>query len=146
MHVSIWLTASLGAAALAVACGGGKPNPNAPHPADQVAWGQQLYGKECAECHGDSGQGKRGDNAPPVVGASALPLDPPAGSKYRKNQFHTAQDVFDFVKKAMPPDNPGELSDEQYWAILAFDLKANGVDLAGKKVDATTASSFVIHP
>ncbi len=134
------------AAALVVACGGGKPDANAPHPADQVAWGQQLYAKECASCHGDQGEGGKGMNAPAVVGKNALPLDPPAGSKYRKGQFHTAQDVFNYVKKAMPPDNPGELTDEQYAAIIAFDLKANGVDVTGKHIDATTASSIVLHP
>ena len=85
-------------------------------------------------------------NAPAVVGKTALPLDPPAGSKFRKNQFHTAQDVYDFVKKTMPPDNPGSLTDEQYAAIIAFDLKANGVDMTGKKVDSSTLSSFVLHP
>ena len=50
MHRWIGLAA---AAVVVVACGGGKTEANAPHPADQVAWGQQLYGKECASCHGD---------------------------------------------------------------------------------------------
>ncbi len=143
MHRWIGLAAS---AVVVVACGGGKNEANAPHPADQVAWGQELYGKECASCHGDSGEGGKGMHAPAVVGKNALPLDPPAGAKFRKNQFHTAQDVYDFVKKTMPPDKPGSLTDEQYAAIIAFDLKANGVDMTGKKVDSTTLSSFVLHP
>jgi hypothetical protein len=29
---------------------------------------------------------------------------------------------------------------------LAFDLKANGVDVTGKPVNADTAASFVPHP
>jgi len=61
-------------------------------------------------------------------------------------QFHTAADVFGFVKANMPGDAPGSLSDEQYAAIMAFDLKANGVDLTGKTVDATTAPTIVLHP
>lgn len=76
----------------------------------------------------------------------ALPLDAQPPSQARKSKFHTAADVFQFVKANMPPKNPGSLTDEQYAAIMAFDLKANGVDLGGKKVDATTASSFVLHP
>ncbi len=143
MHKSFMVLAPAFAAIVAVACGGGPPNPNAPHPADQVEWGAQLYKTECAECHGKNGEGHDG---PALVGKDALPLDPPAKAKHRKGQFHTAQDVYDFVKKTMPPDNPGELTDEQYQAILAFDLKANGVDLAGKKVDATTLPTFVLHP
>jgi mono/diheme cytochrome c family protein len=127
------------------ACGGGN-EANAPHPTDQVAWGQELYGKHCASCHGDQGAGT--GKAPPVVGVGkgALPLDPPPAARFRKTQFHTAKDVFDFVKANMPAGKGGSLTDEQYAAILAFDLKANGVDLGGKQVDATSASSFVIHP
>jgi mono/diheme cytochrome c family protein len=142
MHRSIWSVAAA-LVALVAACGGGQNEANAPHPADQVAWGEQLFAKECADCHGKQGEGH---DAPALVGKNALPLDPPAGAKLRKSQFHTAQDVFDFVKKAMPPKEVGSLSDEQIAAILAFDLKANGVDLVGKHVDATTASSFVLHP
>lgn len=130
-------------AATATACGGGN-EANAPHPADQVAWGQELYGKHCASCHGDQGQGK--GHAPPVVGKDALPLNPPAMAKHRSTQFHTAADVFAFVKATMPANKPGSLTDDEYAAILAFDLKANGVDLGGQHVDATTAPSFVLHP
>lgn len=120
-------------AAFAVACGGATtttPPTNEPHPADQVAWGQQLYAKNCASCHGDSGEGS---NGPKLVGKDAL------------TKFKTAKDVFDFVKTNMPPKKAGSLTDEQYAAILAFDLKANGVDMTGKTVDATTASSFTLH-
>lgn len=142
MHHANYVMGPLFVVAL-VACGGGN-EANAPHPTDQVAWGQELYGKHCAGCHGDQGQG--GSHGPAVVGKTALPLDPPATAKHRTTQFHTAADVFAFVKATMPANHPGSLTDEQYAAILAFDLKANGVDLAGKQVDATTASSFVLHP
>jgi cytochrome c len=134
-------------AVVLLACGGAPPPPasagGAPEGGDQVSMGQALYGEKCASCHGAGGEGKDG---PAVVGKTALPLDPPAGSKARKNQFHTVADVFEFTHKAMPGDKPGTLTDEQYWAILAFDLKANGVDLGGKKLDATSAPSFVLHP
>lgn len=126
-------------------CGGATPAPDTAAAAggDQVATGAKLYAEQCASCHGDSGQGAGG---PALVGASALPLDPPAGAKFRKAQFHTGADVFAFVKEAMPPGKGGSLTDDQYAAILAFDLKANGVDMTGKHVDAKTASSFVLHP
>ncbi len=119
----------------------------APHPTNQAEWGQQLYGEYCAECHGDKGQGHaNAKNAPALVGASALPLDPPQGAKYRKTQFHTAKDVLDFARQHMPMDAPGSLTPEEYDAIVAFDLSANGVELMGKQVDESTAASFVLHP
>jgi len=95
----------------------------------QVAEGQKLYEEHCANCHGDSGEG--GTKAPRVVGLAqgALPLDPPADRKYRKNRFVTVADVADFVVPNMPPGKGGSLPADQYWDILAFDLHANGVDL-----------------
>jgi cytochrome c len=110
---------------------------------DQVAEGGKLYGKYCAKCHGDAGQGSK--KAPPVVGKSALPLDPPPTAKVRKDQFHTAQDVAAFVATKMPANKPASLTTDQYYDILAFDLKANGVDVTGKKIDAKSAADIKLH-
>jgi len=109
----------------------------------QVAVGQDLYGAKCASCHGASGQG---GPAPAVVGLDkgALPLDPQPEAKYRKSQFKNAGDVADFVVKNMPPNAPGSLKEWQYWAILAFDLHANGVDLPNK-LDSTNAKDVTLH-
>jgi cytochrome c len=97
--------------------------------ADQVAQGQTLYVNNCAKCHGDAGQGT--DQGPRVVGIKegALPLDPPASRKVRKSRFVTVADVAQFVVANMPPGKAGSLTSDQYWAILAFDLHANGIDL-----------------
>jgi S-disulfanyl-L-cysteine oxidoreductase SoxD len=97
--------------------------------ADQVAQGQKLYADNCANCHGDSGQGTA--KAPKVVGLKegALPMDPPADRKYRKNKFVTVADVAEFTVANMPPGKAGSLTNDQYWAVLAFDLHANGIDL-----------------
>ena len=110
--------------------------------ARQVELGGKLFGAKCAGCHGDSGQGT--SNAPRVVGLSegALPLDPPPSAKYRKEQFKTVADVAGFVVKAMPPKAPGSLSEEEYFSILAFDLKANGIDLGDKKLDAVMVKEY----
>ncbi len=110
----------------------------------QAEAGGPLYGQFCAKCHGDAGQGT--DQGPPVVGSGALPLDPRSTAKFRKTQFHTAKDVFDFVGPNMPPKGPKPTLD-QYLSILAFDLKANGVDLSGKPaLTPDNLSAIVIHP
>jgi cytochrome c len=129
-----------GAATLALVGFVGIARADAP---DQVAEGGTLYAKHCARCHGDAGQG--GKKAPPVVGKAALPLDPPATAKVRKNQFHTARDVAEFVATKMPANKPGSLEADEYYAILAFDLKANGVDVTGKKIDPTSAAQIKLH-
>lgn len=111
--------------------------------AEQVKLGQKLYGDNCAGCHGAAGEG---GGAPRVVGLDkgALPLDPPATSKHRKEQFKTAADVAGFVVKNMPPNAPGSLKESEYWAILAFDLHANGVDLP-TKLDGAAAKNVPLH-
>lgn len=136
--VSLFLCGGLGllAAACATSNEGSPAAASSPTPAApatsfqaQVAEGQKLYEAHCADCHGDNGEG--GTKAPPVVGLAkgALPLDPPADRKYRKNRFVTVADVADFVVPNMPPGKGGSLPADQYWDILAFDLHANGVDL-----------------
>jgi cytochrome c len=103
----------------------------------EVLEGGPLYVANCAECHGPAGRGT--DTVPAVVGDDALPLNPGPKSKKRTAQFTTAKDVFDFIKVNMPADEPGSMSDDQYYAILAFALKLNGVNLTDHKVDPTTA-------
>ncbi len=110
---------------------------------DMVSKGAALFADACAHCHGDAGQGT--DKGPPVVGADALPLAPRPGQK-RDVQFHTALDVFGWVRVNMPGDAPGTLSDDDYLAIMAFDLSANGVDLKDEPLDGPTAAEIVLHP
>jgi cytochrome c len=112
--------------------------------AEQVALGQKLYGAQCAGCHGNSGEGTK--DGPAVVGLDkgALPLQPAATAKYRKTEFKTVADIADFVVKSMPPKAPGSLSAEEYYAILAFDLKANGIDLGDKKLDGELAKTLEV--
>ena len=138
------------------ACGGAQEEPKAANSAaaetapaagaegDQAALGAKLYTANCANCHGADGKGN--EKAPPVVGSNALPLDAQPPSKARNTQFHSALDVLKFIEANMPPNKGGSLKAEEYEAILAFDLKANGVDLTGKHVDASTAATFVLHP
>jgi cytochrome c len=112
--------------------------------AEQVTLGQKLYGEKCAGCHGNSGEGTK--DGPAVVGLDkgALPLAPSATAKYRKTQFKTVADIADFVVKSMPPKAPGSLTAEEYFAILAFDLKANGIDLGDKKLDGELAKTLEV--
>lgn len=96
---------------------------------EQYDTGEELFGAHCAKCHGDAGQGT--EKAPRLVGLKqgALPLDPPSERKVRRTRFVTVGDVADFVVHNMPPGKAGSLTEEEYWAILAYDLHANGIDL-----------------
>jgi cytochrome c len=139
----------------AAACGGSSSpkepvEPNGTGPAPQVATndelvakGGKLYGEKCAKCHGDAGQGT--DKGPAVVGEGALPKEPRPGAK-RQVVFSTAYDIGAWAMEHMPADNPGSLAPEEYLAILAFDLEANGVELGTEPLTLEGLKSIVIHP
>lgn len=93
----------------------------AQHPAsppfteEQVAAGAELYGSQCAECHGAN-----------LEGTLAAPL---VGDTFRRNWYlgdRTAGDLFAETAEYMPLTAPGSLSPEEYAAITAFVLARNG--------------------
>lgn len=143
--------------ALLAACRESPPAPESSPPASsppasspstaaaQIARGGQLFAANCAKCHGDSGQGT--EDAPPLVGKGALPLDPRPDQKLRTMKFHTAMDVAQFVTKEMPPKASAraKLTPDDYWSILAFALNANGVVLK-EPAGPGNAASIVLHP
>jgi cytochrome c len=110
---------------------------------EQYDAGHELFAAHCAKCHGDSGQGT--SKAPRLVGLKqgALPVDPPLDRKVRRTRFVTVGDVADFVVYNMPPGKAGSLTPDEYWAILAFDLHANGIDLE-RKLAPDTARTLTI--
>lgn len=127
--------------ALLSACGPA-PLTGAEEFAEQVTAGQALYGAKCASCHGASGEGT--SNGSKLVGLNdgALPKTAKAGSP-RTTEFNTAADVATFVVANMPPTG-AKLAESEYWSVLAFALKANGVSL-DKKLDAAVAATVKLH-
>ncbi len=109
----------------------------------QVARGGEVYAERCAGCHGASGEG--GGRAPRLVGEGALPLEPPSPESARQVRFATAGDVLDWVSANMPPRG-GSLPADDYAAVVAFALSANGVDLGGRTVSAESAATWTLHP
>ena len=109
----------------------------------QAVKGAALFEGHCASCHGALGHGT--DKGPAVVGLKdgALPLDPPADRKKRTMQFRTLADVARFVIKYMPGDDPGAMAEDDYFRIVAFDLRANGIDL-DKHLDMELAETIVL--
>ncbi len=110
----------------------------------QINHGAEIYGQYCAGCHGDSGQGTR--SGPPLVGEGALPLRRNE-ARVRTSEFRTALDIATFATQNMPPsaEERAELKTADYWAVLAFALSANGIELT-EPIGPENAESFVLHP
>jgi mono/diheme cytochrome c family protein len=84
----------------------------------QAKRGQAIYGARCASCHrGDLG----GFSGPPLKGDLFL-------DRWREFNLNV---LFDLVKKTMPADNPGGLSEAAYLDVLAYLLEVNEIP-AGK--------------
>ena len=102
---------------------------------EQVAAGQQVYATICATCHGDRGEGGMPDapDAPPLIGARAL------------TGFRDGQDVYDFIVDSMPQDEPGSLTAEQYWNVLAWLLAQNNLSGPGQPLGPATAPGISLR-
>ena len=86
---------------------------------EQAKRGEGTYAQSCAACHGPMLDG--GEMAPPLV-----------GSAFNANwNGLTLGDLMERTRIAMPQDNPGSLSRQQYADILALML-ATGKFPAGQ--------------
>ncbi len=103
------------------------------------AAGATLYAARCSRCHGPTG--KEGPNDV-LVGAQPRQGFPfaqePSLPHTIGNYWPYATTVFDYIRRAMPPDAPGSLSDTDVYNLTAFLLHANELIAADAVIDATT--------
>ena len=107
--------------------------------------GAAIFATRCAGCHGKTG--KEGPNDV-LVGA-----EPKQGFPFSKdpslphtigNYWPYATTVFDYIRRAMPPDAPGSLSDGDVYNLTAFLLNANELIPADAVIDATSLPKVVM--
>ncbi len=135
---SVVLVLSLGSSAVYSA----GPNLGTPiEPADIAAWdisiqpdgtglpmgggtpaqGARIFAQKCALCHGENGKG--GPFAALVGGAPVSSgIDTP---KTIANFWGYSTTVFDFIRRAMPWQQPRSLTDNEVYALTAFILAEN---------------------
>jgi cytochrome c len=103
-----------------------------------VAEGAQVYLSKCAMCHGATGA--EGQSGPPPVGQPAAPRlvgrDSGDGFGFGKdpklvktvgNYWPYATTVFDYVRRTMPLNAPGTLTNSEVYAVVAYLLAENQV-------------------
>jgi S-disulfanyl-L-cysteine oxidoreductase SoxD len=109
------------------------------------AGGAAIFATRCARCHGKTGGEGPNDV---LVGA-----EPRGGFPFWKdpsiphtigNYWPYATTVFDYIRRAMPPDAPGSLSDADVYNLTAFLLHANQLISADAVIDATTLPRVVM--
>jgi cytochrome c len=85
-----------------------------------VVQGQQVYTARCAGCHGAMLEGGVGDKLIGGRGTLAANSGPPV--KTMESYWPYATTVFDYIKRAMPFDMPGSLSNDDVYAVTAYIL------------------------
>ena len=102
-----------------------------------AAEGAIVYAGQCAACHGDKLQGVKATGGPALVGGrSTLATGKPI--KTVESFWPYATTLFDYVRRAMPFNAPGSLSDAQVYAVVAYILVQDRVIAPGATIDATT--------
>jgi S-disulfanyl-L-cysteine oxidoreductase SoxD len=97
--------------------------------------GEQVYLAKCVACHGEKGAGKPNDQ---LVGGQELLAPGRAPVKTVGNFWPYATTVFDYVRRAMPLNEPKSLGDDEVYAVVAYILWLNGVIAENDTIDAKT--------
>ncbi|MEO8441367.1 MAG: cytochrome c [Betaproteobacteria bacterium] len=100
-------------------------------PAGSGNWeqGKKVYEQKCQACHGDKLQGVAGLGEALNGGRGTLVNnDPKKGPvKTVESYWPYATSVFDYVKRAMPFNAPGSLTDNEVYAATAYVLGQGNV-------------------
>jgi len=101
--------------------------------------GAQVYAGACAACHGDKLEGNpaKGIGGDKLLGgrgtlASKTPV------KTVESYWPYATTLFDYVKRAMPFNAPGSLSDDDVYSVVAYVLSEAKIIKPSDTIDATT--------
>lgn len=106
-----------------------------------VQEGEALFAKLGAKCHGAKGEGT--DAAPALVGGiGSLNTDKPV--KTVGSFWPYATTLFDYIRRAMPADNPQSLTPDEVYALCAFILNLNGIIPADAVMDAQSLPQVVM--
>ena len=88
-----------------------------------VKQGLSLYENKCITCHGENGLGNSGDQ---LAGAIHTLTD-----KWPEKTIGTywpyATTLFDFTRRSMPMTEPGSLTNDETYALVAYLLYLNGI-------------------
>jgi cytochrome c len=85
------------------------------------AQGAKIYAQKCAMCHGENG---KGGTSSALVGGAPLTSGIET-TKTIANFWGYSTTVFDFIRRAMPWQEPRTLSNDEVYALTAYILSIN---------------------
>ena len=107
---------------------------NLPAGSGTPAQGAQIFAQKCAACHGENGRGG--------AASALLPKGPitsiNAAEKTIGNFWPYASTLFDYIRRAMPWQQPKSLTNDEVYALTAYLLALNKVTSDDVKLDAAS--------
>jgi cytochrome c len=107
--------------------------------------GAASYAAKCASCHGKSGEGKPFD---PLVGRDAGPgfafAKDPRLTRTVGNYWPYATTLFDYTARSMPFAEPGTLTANEVYGLVAYLLFLNKIVPDDVVMDRTTLPKVVM--
>jgi cytochrome c len=101
--------------------------------------GKEIYAGACAACHGDKLEGNpaKGIGGDKLIGGRGS-LASNAPVKTVESYWPYATTLFDYVKRAMPFNAPGSLSDDDVYSVVAYVLSEAKIIQPSQVMDAKT--------
>ena len=104
-----------------------------------AADGAPIYAARCASCHGKTGKEGPNDVLVGRLPGDAFPFaQDPRAPRTIGSYWPYATTVFDYIRRAMPPDKPGSLKDEEVYGLVAYLLSMNELIPADAVIDASS--------
>jgi S-disulfanyl-L-cysteine oxidoreductase SoxD len=104
-----------------------------------AAEGASVFAARCASCHGKTGKEGPNDVLVGRLPGDAFPFAQDARTpKTIGSYWPYATTVFDYIRRAMPPDAPGTLKDDEVYALVAYLLVQNDLVPADTVIDAAS--------
>jgi mono/diheme cytochrome c family protein len=103
--------------------------------------GREVYLARCAGCHAETLEGipeVGGDRL--IGGRGSLASGQPV--KTVESYWPYATTLFDYIKRAMPFDSPGSLTDQEVYGVTAFILAEAGIIGQDQKIDAQSLAEI----
>lgn len=103
--------------------------------------GKRLFQQYGAAWHGPKGEGT--DYAPRLVGGIGS-LDTEKPVKTAGSYWPYATSLFDYIRRSMPASGPQTLTNDEYYALTAWVLWANGIIGENEVMDQSTLPKVVM--